>query len=179
MIIALTWSPNLLIMRKLFLPLLVLVAITQGCQKSEKKKAFEFNQKLAAISLNLNTKGQGLGTDLKAAFTSHDFSKVRTTIDSLGKFVDQKIEELKATENVAGSEKLKESMLDFLNFEKTMINKGFEPFANMDENTSEAEIQDAIKNMSRETENENDYLAKVRDEQKKYADKNGFKIASK
>ena len=165
-------------MRKLLIPLFVLLAFTQSCN-TNKKKAFEFNQKLATISLDLNTKGKEFGKELQAATVSRDFSKVKTSIGDLQKFVDDKISELQKTDNVAGSEKLKESMLGFLEYEKVMIRDGFGPFAEMNENTSDEDIQAAIKDMTEKTKDENDYLEKVRDEQKKYADKNKFKIESK
>ena len=49
-------------MRKCFPLFLVILLVSQGC-KPNKKKAYDFNQKLVEISDTLNKKGTRIGTE--------------------------------------------------------------------------------------------------------------------
>ena len=147
-----------------------------SCMSGEKKKVYDFNQKLAGISQGLNKRGLEFGNELKTAVTSHDFSKTAASCKDLKDYVDAKIQEVTATENVGGSETLKSTMLDFLQYEKRLITEGFEPFARMDKNTPDEDVQAAVRTMMDKSGEENSYLTKVQQEQKAYAAKNGLKL---
>lgn len=163
-------------MKKVYLAFLCLAFAFAGCMSGEKKKVFDFNQKLAGISQGLASKGTAFGTELKAAVNSKDFSKTASTCKDLKDYVDAKIEEVRATENVGGSETLKATMLEFLQYEKQLITEGFEPFGRMNKDTPEEEVQAAVKAMMDKSTDENQYLSKVQKEQKLFADKNGLKL---
>jgi hypothetical protein len=165
-------------MKKILFPLLAVLIVLAGCS-GNKKKAFDFNQKLAKISEELNSKGTLLGTQLKTAMTSKDFSAVAATCKDLHSFIDTKLTEMKDTKDIAGSEKLRTSMVDFLSFEKELVTEAFDPFAKMDTNTSEEDMQSAIDKMMEKTKEESSYLLKVQSAQREYASKNGFKIEEK
>lgn len=165
-------------MKKIFLPLLSALILLASCS-GNKKKAFDFNQSLAKISETLNSKGVALGTQLKTAMATKDFSSVATSCKDLHSYIDEKLVDLKGMKDVAGSEKLRSSMIDFLGFEKELVSQAFDPFAKMDANTTEEEMQTAIDNMMEKTKEESGYLLKVQSAQKEYASKNGFKIEDK
>ena len=165
-------------MKKFFLPFLAALVILSGC-KGDKKAAFDFNEKLAAISYNLESKGREFGAELQPAMQSNDYSKLSTITTSLKKFIDEKREDLKNTKNVGGSEKLKSAMIEFLDFEKELISDAFEPFGKLDASSSEEEKQAAVQNLIKKSEDEGKYLTKVQQAQKEYADKHGFKLEKK
>jgi len=153
-----------------------LAVLMTSCMSGEKKKVYDFNQKLAGISQGLNKRGLDFGTELKAAVTSHDFSKTAASCKELKDYVEAQIKEVTGTENVGGSESLKSTMLEFLQFEKQLVTEGFEPFSSMGKDTPEEEVQTAVRTMMEKTGDENKYLAKVQEEQKAFAAKNGLKL---
>jgi hypothetical protein len=161
-------------MKRILFALIAVAFVFQSC--SDNKAAFDFNQKLAGISETLNKKGTELGYDLKTAMTTRDFTKVKDRCNELKTYIDEKITEVKGTKDVGGSEKLKTAMLDFLNFENELVADAFVPFGKMDQNTTEEEMQTALDNMQEKTKEENNYLVKVQEAQKEFAEKNGFKL---
>jgi len=165
-------------MKKLFFPLLALLIIAQSCG-STKKKAFDFNQKLVGISTTLQSKGVAIGTELRSAMSSNDFSKIDSMSNNLTKYIDEQIDVVKKTENVGGSEKLKDAMLGFLGFEKEMVSAAFLPFGKLNANSTDAEKQTVVENMLAKSKEEEGYLSKIRDAQREYASKNGFKLEEK
>lgn len=162
-------------MKKIFFPFFIVLLLFQSCG-SAKKKAFDFNQKLAGISKTLNSKGVAFGTELRSAINTNDFSALDSMATALNKYISDQIIVVKNTENVSGSEKLKNAMLDFLNFEYKLVTEAFVPFGKLNTNSTEDEKQAAINTMVEKTKDESSYLLKIQAEQKDYATKNGFKL---
>ena len=165
-------------MRKCFPLFLVILLVSQGC-KPNKKKAYDFNQKLVEISDTLNKKGTRIGTEVALAVNTRDFSRVDIINRELLDFINIKTVELKKTPNTAGSEKLKAAMLDFLAFEKDMINSYFLPLGKMNAQTPDTAIQAAVDRMVGKSKDESSYLARVQKAQKEYARNNGFVVQDK
>ena len=149
-----------------------------GCN-SDKKKAYEFNQKLVAISEALRVKGTQIADALSIAANTKNFSRVDSANKDLLNYIDTKTAELKVMENVAGSEKLKLAMMDFMDFERDLVSSSFLPFGKMNESTPGEEIQFAVEQMMNKVKEEDKYLQRVQDAQKEYAAKNGFKVEAK
>lgn len=166
-------------MRKLILPVLAILFLLTSCKNSSTKKAFEFSESLTAISATLQSKGKEFGTELQSAMQSGDFSKLDAISASLTEFISGKQAELKTTKDIGGSEKLRTSMIEFLEFEKQMIEDSFLPFGKLNANSTEEEKQAAIQNMMKTTEDEGKYLLKVQEAQKEFAAKNGFRVEEK
>lgn len=162
-------------MKKILLPFIALMLLLQSCG-SDKKKAFNFNQTLSGISKTLNSKGVTMGAELKSALNSNNYSSFNTMNEDLGKYIDEQIEVVEKTENVSGAEKFKESMIDFLKFEKVMVTDAFRPVGKLDANSTPEEKQAAIDNLMEKAKEESTYLTKLQRVQKEFADKNGFKV---
>lgn len=160
-------------MKKFIVPAIAILFLFSACSDS-KKKAFDFSENLTAISKTLNSKGKEFGAELQLAMHSNDYSKLASISTSLNDFIAGKLTELKNTKDVAGSEKLRTSMIGFLEFEKTMINKAFTPFGKLNANSTQEEKDAALQTMLKATEDEGTYLLKVQEAQKEYAKKNGF-----
>ncbi len=141
-----------------------------------KKNALDFNQKLAAITKELQFRGEKLGVELKTAVATHDFSKTIVIYEDLKGYIDNKIEELTATENVSGSENLKSAMLDFLKFEKKMIVDGCEPFRKINKDTPDDQVHTSVQAMMESTKEETTWLSRLQQAQREYAAKNGLKL---
>ena len=166
-------------MRKCFPLFVAILLISPGCNSKNKKKAYDFNQKLVEISDTLNKKGTRIGTEVALAVNTRDFSKVDIINKELLDYIDIKTTELKKTPNTAGSEKLKVAMLEFLAFEKDMISTYFLPLGKMNAQTPDTAIQAAVDRMVDKSKDETGYLAKVQQAQKDYARDNGFTVQEK
>ena len=165
-------------MRKILITALSLLVILTACN-SDKKKAFEFNQKLAKISQTLNEKGTRVATELALAVNTRDFTTVDSVNKDLLEYVKTQRNEVNTTPDVGGSEQLKSSMVEFLDFEKELITSAFLPFGMMNKESSDDESQQAVNHMVKKTSEETKYLAKVQAAQKEFAKKNGFKVEEK
>lgn len=165
-------------MRKCFPVFLAMLLLVSGCN-ADKKKAYDFNQKLVEISDTLNKKGTRIGTEVALAVNTRDFSRVDLINKELLNFIDIKTSELKKTPNTAGSEKLKSAMLEFLAFEKDMISSYFLPLGKMNAQTPDSTIQEAVDRMVEKSKDETGYLARVQQAQKDYARSNGFVVEEK
>ena len=166
-------------MRKCFPLFLAILLVLSGCNSKNKKKAYDFNQKLVEISDTLNKKGTRIGTEVALAVNTRDFSKVDIINKELLDFIEIKTAELKKTPNTAGSEKLKVAMLDFLAFEKDMISSYFIPMGKMNAQTPDTIIQAAVERMVDKSKDESSFLARVQQAQKEYARNNGFVVEDK
>ena len=166
-------------MRKCFPLFLAILLVSQGCNSKNKKKAYDFNQKLVEISDTLNKKGTRIGTEVALAVNTRDFSKVDIINKELLDFIEIKTAELKKTPNTAGSEKLKVAMLDFLAFEKNMISSYFVPLGKMHAQTPDTTIQAAVERMVDKSRDESSHLTRVQQAQKEYAKNNGFTVQEK
>jgi hypothetical protein len=164
-------------MRRIFLvilPAFILFACSAG-----KKKAYDFNQQLVAISETLRIKGTNIANALSIAAGTKDFSKVDSGNADLIKFIDQKTADLKSMENVAGSEELKTAMVDFMDYERELVSIYFVPFGKMNKDTPSEEVHTAVERMMEKVKEEEVYLRRLQDAQQDYATKNGFTIDSK
>lgn len=164
-------------MRKFLFPVLFLFLLS-AC-KSNNKKAFEFSESMTAISATLQSKGKEFGTELQPAMQSNDYSKLAAISSSLDEFISGKLAELKSKKDFSGSEKFRTSMIDFLDFEKQMIQEAFVPFGKLNASSTEEEKQAVIQNLMKLTEGEGKYLLKVQEAQKEFAAKNGFRVEEK
>ena len=162
-------------MRKRFPFILGILLLLLGCN-ADKKKAYDFNQKLFEISDTLNKKGTRIGTEVAMAVNTRDFSKVDRINEELLAFIELKSAELKKPPNTAGSEKLKAAMIEFLQFEKDMVSNYFVPLGKMNAATSDSAIQFAVDQMVEKSKDEGSYLQKVQVAQKEYARSNGFTV---
>lgn len=147
-----------------------------GCGMIKGKSALEFNDKLASCSDSLFTKGKRMGSEIGNAMKTHDFTAVTAMTNDLKQYIDKQLIEIEKLENVGGSDRLKEAMLQFLHFEKDLVGQAVMPFTKMNSSTPPEEIQTAVTTLMAKSSEENKYLEKVKTAQREYAQKNGFVI---
>ena len=107
-------------MKYLFFCIAVLSIAITGC-KSDKQKAIELNNKLASINDSLYKRGVNLGVVIRTSSSTHDFSKIAQYGSEMETFIDAKIVEVNKLENVAGSDKYKDAVAEFLNLEESIL----------------------------------------------------------
>ena len=141
------------------------------------QEAIEFNDKLVAVNDSLFAKGQAWGKKFTEVSKTKEFHKLSSARIELYNFINSKIAELKKTADVGGSKEFREGMINFLLFEKELLEKAFVPLEKLNTNSTDAEIKAGITNLQKSAQDENTYLEAFRKVQAAYAEKNGFRIA--
>lgn len=166
-------------MKKLFSFIMFLAVLALGSNVYAQKNAsaLAMNDKLASITDSLYERGQEWGSQFSTIMNgSKDFkslAKYRLNIES---FIDRKLAEVRTMKDVSGSKELREAMIEFLQFEKHMIQAGFAPAEKLPANATEEQVTNVITKLTEESKNETAVLEKVRAAQQAYAQKNGFSI---
>jgi hypothetical protein len=157
--------------------LLFIVIIHFHCSPGN-KKAYEFNEKMVAISRTMQEKGRYIGEELATAVQTHDFSKVDSANHDLLGFVRQQRSALLSEKDIPHSDTLRNAMLEFLSFEERLIDSTFMVFGKMGQHTPGTELQAALKQLNEKIREENKYLQRVHAAQKAFAERNGYKVKS-
>ena len=143
-----------------------------------KMEPIDYNDKLAAITDSLYTMGVEWATEFQnIAGTHKDYSKLAIHRKKIAVFTSRKMEEVRRGPTIGkGAEELKNAMLGFLAFEKSMIDNAFAPLEKLNSTSTEAEVGEAIKKLSEEAKKEAEALKKVNTAQEKYGELNGFTL---
>jgi hypothetical protein len=136
----------------------------------------EQNDQLVGFSDSLYMYGQQWGQKINQLFKTKDFKQLEVDRIVLEKFVNDKFKWITKVKDISGSEALRRAVLSYLQLEKDLIQTGLMPFERLTVNSSNEVVQAAIDNLKTLTALEEKELAKVREEQKAYASKNGFLI---
>lgn len=137
----------------------------------------EFNNKMIAATQGLATRGTKWGGKMaELSQGSKKFIELKPLRIDLEKYIDEEIAKLKVMKDVKGSQKFREAIISYLQFEKKLIDEAFMPFEKLGPKATEEQIKKATDNLVALAEKEDDYLKKVNEAQKEYANKNNFKV---
>jgi len=160
--------------------LLLFAGLASFSSVAQKKKMepIEYNDRLAAITDTLYSLGMEWGTEFQQISASDkDYSKLGAYRKKIYDFADRKIAEVRKEAPVGkGGEVLKTAMLDFLAFEKNMVNNAFLPIEKMNAGSSQEAWDAALKKLTDDAETEGKILKKVNEAQEAFAQQNGFVI---
>jgi hypothetical protein len=156
--------------------LLLFILILHAYCSPGNKKAYDFNEKMVAISRIMQEKGRFIGEELATAVQTHDFSKIDSANHDLLAFIKQQRSELLSEKDIPHSDTLRNAMLEFLSFEERLIDSTFMVFGKMGQQTPATEVQGALKQLNEKIREENKYLERVHAAQKAFAERNGYKV---
>ena len=89
----------------------------------------------------------------------------------------EKIKSAKASlKDIKNSKPLRESVIEFLKFEKKLIAEGIVPFESLTASSTRAEKIKLEKQLTAQMSQQNDLLTKIGEAQKTYASENGFTL---
>lgn len=148
----------------------------QEKQTAKALSPFELSDKLTEVVADLYDKARGWTSAFNSANATGDYSKLAKQRIKLEKLMQKRLAEVKALKDTAGSEEFRKSIISFLNFEKTMIHKGFKPFEAFTKDTKKDDFEKAMANLHSYAARETAELDKIRKLQKAYAAKNHFKV---
>ena len=94
----------------------------------------------------------------------------------LQEFITDQLETFKSIPDVAGSEKLRASLIAFYDYEQKLITKAFIPFEKLTSSSSDNQVNECRSNLKEEAASEKDFLGTVNTERRAYAKLNGFSL---
>jgi len=147
-------------------------------QSKIKMTPLEYNDYLSSITDSLYSKGTKWGTKFSEIRKGdQDFSKLRPIRKDMATFIILKKEEVRKMAPIGkGGEKLKQAMINFMDYESDMLETAFMPLENLTASSTDKEIDDAINKLVSESDKEGDVLKMVRAAQMSFAENNGFTI---
>ena len=138
--------------------------------------ALQFNDYLVTITDTLYMYGKEWGDQFNVAHESKDFTSLSPMRIRIEEYAAKKFLDVTTMKDIKGSEKLRAAMLEFLAYEKLMINERFTPMEKLNSSSTDDDIQKHLDALATASKGEATALKKVNDAQKEYAKKNGFTI---
>ncbi len=161
-------------LRRVIAPIFVLMTIFASCDLDKQEEAMKFSNEIAATNDTLAIHSSKWAEELKIAINTLDFSQLSKYRTSLVNYIDRKITEVEQMENVGGSEDMQQAELEFLKFEKNVVNSYFSAFEQMDSTTSLETIENAYMLVMQQGEQEQKMQQNMQQLREEYADKNDF-----
>jgi hypothetical protein len=153
---------------------LVFIALLASCNLNKREDAIKLSSALMVANDSLSYYGRDWNEELKIAVNTRNFTGLPESRKKLESYIDRKISELKDMEDVGGSEKLRESEIDILSFEKNVIQTKFTAFEQFNANTPLPQITTAYESLLKERETEVKKMSAFEKLQDSYAEKNDF-----
>lgn len=158
-------------MKTLFLTLFMALSGLVYAQKTEKETDFAlaFNDYCAGLTDSLYSYGTAWGEAFGGAYESSNFAQLTPHSSRIFSFIERSQKELIKRKVNPDMEDLKLAVLDFLTFEKTMIQEAFRPFEKFNDKTSDEVIKAQLDLLTEKSSQEEKVLNTIRVEQEKVA----------
>lgn len=160
--------------RRIIVPILVLMTVFASCDINKQEEAMKFSNEIAATNDTLAFHSSKWAEELKVAINTLDFSQLHKYRTNLTDYIDRKITEVEQMENVGGSEEMQKAELEFLRFEKGIVNTYFSAFEQMDSTTTLETIENAYMAVMQQGDKEQKMQQNMQKLREQFADKNGF-----
>ncbi len=153
---------------------LVLIAVLGSCNINKREDAIKLSAALMVANDSLSFYGREWNEELKIAVNTKNFVELPRSRRRLELYIDRKIDELKAMNDVGGSEKLRQSEIDILSFEKSVIQSKFAVFEQFNESTPMDQLTKAYEALLQMRDEEVKKMSAFEKLQDSYAEKNDF-----
>jgi hypothetical protein len=143
----------------------------------DSQEALKLNNTIVAINDSLFAKGKVWGDEFRIAFNTGNFSSLQPLRMDMQQFVDSKLEVVNSMKDVGGSEELRRSEIDFLQFEKQAISTTMSRFETFNDSTDSLTVQQSVSELLVISKTEQEKLDALRNLQYKYSQANDFELA--
>ena len=107
---------------------------------------------------------------------AQDYGKLSPTRKDLQNYIDKKLKEFKKATDISGSQPLNTALIAFLEYEKGLVESGFEPFEKLTATASEEQVYACREHLKEQASKEAAYTTALNAARKEYARKNGFSL---
>lgn len=129
---------------------------------------------IAAINDSLLRLGSEWGDELQISINTLNFSGLPYIRSQMQDYIARKLKEVKAMENVGGSEKLLETELEFLAVEQEIVLSRLTVFEQFTDSVKMDDLSDAYADMQLSAVKERELLEKLHKLRDEYAEKNNI-----
>ena len=155
---------------------LSIVATAFIAKAQQPTTALELNNIMADITDSLFMGGSEWGKAFRDAKKSGRYDLIKPYRVRMENFINRKIEYVLTLKDINNSKPLRLAVIEFLSYEKRLLQEAFIPFESLKPSISKEEVQKLIDNLSTLAAREKDMLAKVSEAQELYGVENGFAI---
>jgi len=155
--------------------ILFLLALLCFAACKEEVSALKLSNDLLKINDSLARYGKEWGDEFKRAYTTADFSRLYPIRSKMEMYVNRKIDCVIKMKDVGGSRTFREKELEYLRFEKGLINNKFIRFERFNDLTDRKEMETAFNELMAASAQEQFILEQLHKEVQQYAEKNGLK----
>jgi hypothetical protein len=140
----------------------------------------EFNKNLSARADSFFKLGAIWGSKLEdISAKSKHYNELKPLRLRAVDYIDVQVNELSAMKDVKDSREMRLALIEFLKFEKTLINTVFIKIEELPSYATENETEQAFAGLEQASQKEEPYLMKLTQAQDAYASNNGFKVEHK
>ncbi len=156
---------------------LIICVFCSSCNLLNSDNVVKFNDSLVSANSVLTGKAKVWGDSIGQANVTKDYSHLAALRIDMEQFIDVKLGEIMKLKPVGrDGETFKQEELNFLKVEKKVIHEGFGPFENINMNSTQEEIDQAIQKLQDVVKEEDAALQSLEKVQKEYAKKNRIKL---
>lgn len=145
-----------------------------SCNWNNREEAIKLCNELTRVNDSLNVMGKDWMDEFKPAVNTKDFTFLQPKRQHIQDYITQQTTYVKGLKDVGGSEKLRASLLDILQFENDVVLPKMKEFESFSGETSDDTIQKAFNELivtTKEDMAKHEVMFKHLDE---YAEKNEF-----
>lgn len=164
--------------RILFFTIFIALGSIVYAQKSESETNFalDFNDYCASLTDSLFIYGSDWGEAFQRANKTKNYVTLTPYANRIFSFIEKSQKELIKRKVNTDMEDLKIAVLDFLSFEKSMIQEAFRPFEKFTIKTSDETVKAQLDLLTEKASHEEEVLNTVRMEQERMAKLYGFEM---
>lgn len=157
-----------------YISALLLVTGLASCSWNNREEAIKLCNSLTRVNDSLNVMGKDWMDEFKPAVNTKDFTYLQPKRQHIQDYITQQTVYVKGLKDVGGSEKLRASLLDILQFENDVVLPKMKEFESFNGDTSDSTLQKAFNELITTTKEDmakHEVMFKHLDE---YAEKNDF-----
>ena len=155
--------------------LIMLVFAASGSASAQ--TPLDFNKNLSARADSFFKLGAIWGSKLEdISSKSKHFEELKPLRLKAVDYIDVQVAELGAMADVKDSKEMRLALIEFLKYEKTLINTLFIKIEKLPSYATEKEMQEAFGSLEEASAKEEPYLMRLTQAQDAYAQNNGFKV---
>ena len=152
------------------LPGLVFFVLLITAQAGRAQSAQEFSDKIGGTTDSLYLlASEWVNSFLGETYGDKQYHSLKPLRSHLEKFINAELGDYTKATDVAGSDKLKASVVSLLTFEKKLVEEAFTPFEKLSANSPDGAVEDCGQRLKKMCNEEAEYISKVNQERRTYA----------
>jgi hypothetical protein len=157
-------------------PILLSLILLTSCNFVTRKEALYLNNAIVTLNDTIYLRGHQFGALLDQCYKAKDYSSMKPFCAGFENYLDSGRQKIIRLKDAGGSEELKNSEIELLAYEKSMIVKDFVPFEGLTPVATGVEINALLARIKNDGIGEANRMEKLRKLQEEYAARNGFRL---